>query len=73
MIGANGAGKTTLTDALYLAHPGRRFPTRATAASAGSQSAGPYKLIYLAAWRQPLDELARREVRILVELLRAQQ
>lgn len=31
------------------------------------------KLIYLPAHRNPLDELARREARILVELLRAQQ
>jgi putative ATP-dependent endonuclease of the OLD family len=31
------------------------------------------RLIYLPAWRNPLDELARREARILVELLRAQQ
>lgn len=37
------------------------------------QNLDPYKLIYLPAWRHPLDELARREVRILVELLRAQQ
>ncbi|MGW4757512.1 ATP-dependent nuclease [Streptomyces chartreusis] len=33
----------------------------------------PFKLIYLPAWRHPLDELARRETRILIELLRAQQ
>ncbi|MEU5655028.1 AAA family ATPase [Streptomyces sp. NPDC047737] len=33
----------------------------------------PYKLIYLPAWRHPLDELARREARILVELLRTEQ
>ncbi|MDF6020967.1 AAA family ATPase [Streptomyces sp. JH34] len=33
----------------------------------------PHKLIYLPAWRHPLDELARREARILVELLRAEQ
>ncbi|MFB7128833.1 ATP-dependent endonuclease [Kitasatospora sp. NPDC056273] len=33
----------------------------------------PFKLIYLPAWRHPLDELARREVRILIELLRSQQ
>ncbi|MDH6138332.1 putative ATP-dependent endonuclease of OLD family [Kitasatospora sp. GP30] len=33
----------------------------------------PFKLLYLPAWRHPLDELARREVRILIELLRAQQ
>ncbi|WP_328410813.1 ATP-dependent nuclease [Nocardia sp. NBC_00403] len=31
------------------------------------------KLLYLPAHRNPLDELARREARILVELLRAQQ
>jgi putative ATP-dependent endonuclease of the OLD family len=35
--------------------------------------AGSVRLIYLPAWRNPVDELARREVRILVELLRAQQ
>jgi putative ATP-dependent endonuclease of the OLD family len=30
-------------------------------------------LVHLPAWRNPLDELARRETRILIELLRAQQ
>ena len=30
-------------------------------------------LVHLPAWRNPLDELSRRETRILVELLRAQQ
>lgn len=30
-------------------------------------------LVHLPAWRNPLDELARHETRILVELLRAQQ
>lgn len=30
-------------------------------------------LLYLPAWRNPIDELARRESRILVELMRAQQ
>ncbi|WP_424921872.1 ATP-dependent nuclease [Streptomyces sp. wa1] len=140
LIGANGAGKTTLTDALYLAHPGSRFPVlpRPTSAVLASPDAGVersvdityalgddlaaegrlgreihttghrrlggeaeswsvslhrqlgtvtsrlansrgverndrFKLIYLPAWRHPLDELARREVRILVELLRARQ
>ncbi|MET8117666.1 ATP-dependent nuclease [Streptomyces prasinus] len=33
----------------------------------------PFKLLYLPAWRHPLDELARRETRILIELLRAEQ
>ncbi|MEE4544090.1 AAA family ATPase [Streptomyces sp. V4-01] len=37
------------------------------------QELDPFKLIYLPAWRHPLDELARREARILIELLRAQQ
>ncbi|MFD1211124.1 ATP-dependent endonuclease [Arthrobacter sp. GCM10027362] len=42
------------------------------------ESSGPlgdeaFRLVYLPAWRNPLDELARREARILVELLRAQQ
>lgn len=31
------------------------------------------RLIYLPAWRNPVDELARREARVLVELLRAEQ
>lgn len=31
------------------------------------------RMIYLPAWRNPLDELARREATILVELMRAQQ
>ncbi|MGK9462526.1 ATP-dependent nuclease [Streptomyces sp. G6] len=38
-----------------------------------AQGLDPFKLIYLPAARHPLDELARREVRILIELLRAQQ
>ncbi len=32
-----------------------------------------FRLVYLPAWRNPVDELARREARILIELLRAQQ
>ena len=31
------------------------------------------RFIYLPAWRNPVDELARREARVLVELLRSQQ
>ncbi len=137
LIGANGAGKTTLADALYLAHPGSRFPVlprfgaaalghggrgaravrvqyRLAAEPAGEGPLGSlrvsgepgavaaeweyqlgrslgsittkkppgaapepaeraHKLIYLPAGRHPLDELARREARILVELLRAEQ
>jgi putative ATP-dependent endonuclease of OLD family len=40
---------------------------------APSEHADSFRLIYLPAWRNPVDELARREARILVELLRAQQ
>lgn len=47
--------------------------TKVNSAFGAQQNLDPYKLIYLPAWRHPLDELARREVRILVELLRAQQ
>ncbi|WP_330251410.1 AAA family ATPase [Nocardia sp. NBC_00565] len=39
----------------------------------GHELASAVKLIYLPAQRNPIDELARREARILVELLRAQQ
>lgn len=48
----------------------------------GSVRAGPpsqdallqhLRFVYLPAWRNPLDELARREARVLIELLRAQQ
>ncbi|GHA73584.1 hypothetical protein GCM10010345_90420 [Streptomyces canarius] len=42
LIGANGVGKTTLTDALYLAHPGSRFPVlpRPTSAVLAPPDAG---------------------------------
>jgi putative ATP-dependent endonuclease of OLD family len=39
----------------------------------GSHMADSFRLVYLPAWRNPVDELARREARILVELLRAQR
>lgn len=45
---------------------------RATTEPGGSLPDG-VRMIYLAAQRNPLDELARREARILIELLRAQQ
>ncbi|MFB6528975.1 AAA family ATPase [Streptomyces sp. NPDC056399] len=47
--------------------------TKIEGAHGRSLDLDPYKLIYLPAWRHPLDELARREARILVELLRAEQ
>ena len=39
----------------------------------GHSALDAVRLVYLPAWRNPVDELARREVRILVELLRAEQ
>ncbi len=44
-----------------------------TKALATNEHTDSLRLVYLPAWRNPLDELARREARILVELLRAQQ
>lgn len=44
-----------------------------TRAALGTFVPDGIRLIYLPAWRNPLEELARREARILVELLRAQQ
>lgn len=41
--------------------------------SVETELADAISLVYLPAWRNPIEELARREVRILVELLRAQQ
>jgi putative ATP-dependent endonuclease of OLD family len=38
-----------------------------------SDHADAFRLIYLPAQRNPLEELAKREVRVLIELLRAQQ
>jgi putative ATP-dependent endonuclease of the OLD family len=45
----------------------------ATKTLAPSEHADSFRFVYLPAWRNPVDELARREARILVELLRAQQ
>lgn len=45
--------------------------TRALGAASDVESR--IRLIHLPAWRNPVDELARRETRVLVELLRAQQ
>lgn len=40
---------------------------------AANEHSDSFRLVYLPAWRNPVDELARREARILIELLRAQQ
>jgi putative ATP-dependent endonuclease of OLD family len=47
-----------------------KISTKTLAANEHSDS---FRLVYLPAWRNPVDELARREARILIELLRAQQ
>ncbi|MYS55263.1 AAA family ATPase [Streptomyces sp. SID6013] len=47
--------------------------SRLTSSHGLTRKIDQFKLIYLPAWRHPLDELARREARILVELLRARQ
>lgn len=79
-------GKTTIADAAYLAHS-KTFPRlpRPSAAGLGepvldtaktvaaNEHSDSFRLVYLPAWRNPVDELARREARILIELLRAQQ
>jgi putative ATP-dependent endonuclease of the OLD family len=44
-----------------------------TTGGAEAQLTDAISLVYLPAWRNPIDELARREARVLVELLRAQQ
>jgi putative ATP-dependent endonuclease of the OLD family len=45
----------------------------ATKSLVPSEHADAFRFVYLPAWRNPVDELGRREARILVELLRAQQ
>jgi putative ATP-dependent endonuclease of the OLD family len=40
---------------------------------AANEHSDSFRLVYLPAWRNPVDELARREARILIELLRAQR
>ncbi len=52
---------------------GRRLGTVRTDLVDRSEHSDAFRLVYLPAQRNPLDELARREARILVELLRAQQ
>jgi putative ATP-dependent endonuclease of OLD family len=51
----------------------RNLGTVRTESLVHSDHADSFQLVYLPAWRNPLDELARREARILVELLRAQK
>ncbi|WP_168214195.1 ATP-dependent nuclease [Prauserella flavalba] len=52
---------------------GRSLGQIETRALVASPHQDLFRLIYLPAYRNPLDELARREARILIELLRAQQ
>jgi putative ATP-dependent endonuclease of OLD family len=68
--GINSPGTTAATWRRDLSRNLGRI--RATT-SLGSDVLENVNLVYLPAWRNPVDELARREARILVELLRAQQ
>lgn len=52
---------------------GRNLGQVETKSLLASEYQESFRLIYLPAHRNPLDELARREARILIELLRAQQ
>lgn len=51
----------------------RSLGTIATKSLVSSEVESQTLLVHLPAWRNPLDELARRETRVLIELLRAQQ
>lgn len=57
----------------HTLHPGLGRVRTETLRAAQENVESALLLIHLPAWRNPLDELARREARILVELLRAQQ
>lgn len=68
--GRNTPGAMATTWSKTLHRSLGRVTTRSLARSDLEES---LHLVYLPAWRNPLDELARRETRILLELLRAQQ
>jgi putative ATP-dependent endonuclease of OLD family len=61
------------TAAVWSRSLGRNLGQVGTQSLLVSEYQDMFRLIYLPAHRNPLDELARREARILIELLRAQQ
>ncbi len=61
------------TAAVWSRNLGRNLGQVGTQSLLVSEYQDMFRLIYLPAHRNPLDELARREARILIELLRAQQ
>jgi putative ATP-dependent endonuclease of the OLD family len=65
---AAGTVATTWTKTLH-----RSLGSVSTKSLVSSEVEAQTLLVHLPAWRNPLDELARRETRILIELLRAQQ
>ncbi|MFF1257505.1 ATP-dependent endonuclease [Streptomyces sp. NPDC058321] len=69
----SGAGDVTNRWSVTLNRELGSITTKRDPAFGIAQNPEAFKLIYLPAWRHPLDELARREARILIELLRAQQ
>jgi len=68
--GRNAPGTVAAAWTRSLSRDLGKISAKTTAANEHSDS---FRLVYLPAWRNPVDELARREARILVELLRAQQ
>lgn len=72
-VGHQRLGEVTQSRGVALSHKLGSVAAKANAAHGRSLDLDPYKLIHLPTWRHPLDELARREARILVKLLRAEQ
>jgi putative ATP-dependent endonuclease of OLD family len=70
---AGGSHQPGGTAALWTRELYRDLGAVRSRPSLGAYEPDGIRLIYLPAWRNPIDELARREARILIELLRAQQ
>ena len=67
-------GKTLVAEPAWVYELKRNLgQLRASLIGTQPEGFGNLRLIYLPAHRNPLDELARREAQILIELLRAQQ
>lgn len=66
-------GQVAQSWGVRLDHAARRCRPEGRQRARQDAGSGPVQVDLSAAWRHPLDELARREARILVELLRAEQ
>ena len=74
----SGLGDSLLAQGLPAPHWARHLErslgrVRSTPIGTSAEGADQIRLIYLQGQRNPLDELARRETQILVELFRAEQ